>query len=126
MAPAPGSNVSPRDGRPRLVVAAGGRADAGSPSAAGVEEVFLLDGDVVTLGGADTQTIRVPDAPPEAAEIVWSADTGDWVFTDVNGGASRVDGARVLWWPLRHGDRIEIGPVTFIFQRDEDANTSPT
>lgn len=113
-----GSNAGPRDGRPRLVVAAGGRADAGSPVAAGVEEVFLLSGDVVTIGGADTQTIRVPGAPSEAAEIVWSAHTGDWVFTDVDGGASHVDGSRAMWWPLRHGDRIEIGAVTFIFQRD--------
>jgi hypothetical protein len=126
MVPETGSNTGARDGRPRLVVAAGGRADAGSPAAAGVEEVFLLDGGIVTLGGADTQTIRVPGAPPEAAEILWSADTGHWVFTDVNGGASRVDGARVLWWPLRHGDRIEIGAVTFIFQRDEDADSSST
>jgi hypothetical protein len=120
------SNPGPRDGRPRLAVAAGGHATVGTPEAAGVGQVFLLDGCLVTLGSADTQTIRVPGASPEAAEIRWSADTSDWVFTDVTGGVSRVDGARALWWALRHGDRIDVGTVTFIFQRDEDARPPPT
>jgi hypothetical protein len=108
-----------RSGRPRLVVATGGNVDAGTPAAAGIEQAFLLEGDLITLGSADTQSIRVPNAEPAAAEIHWEATVDDWVFTDLTAGGSRVDGARALGWRLHHGDRVEVGDTTFIFQRDE-------
>lgn len=109
-------------GNPRLVVATGGSVDAGTAAAGGVETAFALLGDLVTLGGADTQDIRVPGAPSQAAELRWVPDDDEWVFVDVSAGRCRVDGARWVVCPLHHGDRVEVGEVTFIFQRDESAD----
>jgi hypothetical protein len=109
-------------GRPRLVVATGGNVDAGTAAAVGVERVFLLERDLVTLGSAETQSIRIPSAEAAAAEIRWDPGTDDWVFIDVTGGHSHVDGARAVQWRLHHGDRVDVGDRTFIFQRDEVAD----
>jgi hypothetical protein len=106
-------------GRPRLVVATGGTVEAGTAAAGGVETAFVLHTDVVTLGSADTQDIRVPGAPPQAAELRRVADDDEWHFVDVSAGGSSVDGARWVTCPLQHGDRIEVGDATFVFQRDE-------
>jgi hypothetical protein len=111
-----------RSGRPRLVVATGGNVDAGTAAAAGVERAFLLDRDLVTLGSADTQSMRIPSAEAAAAEIRWHPETEDWVFTDLTGGQSHVDGVRTVEWRLHHGDRVDVGDSTLIFQRDEVAD----
>jgi hypothetical protein len=103
-------------------VATGGAVDAGSPNASGVERVILLVGELVTIGSAETQQIRVPGAAPQAAEIRWIADGDEWVFNDVTGGRTLIDGARGAGWALHHGDRMAVADVTFVFQRDEWAD----
>jgi hypothetical protein len=68
------NGVPVRAGHPRLVVATGGRAAAGSPEAAGIQQAFTLDGDVVTIGSADNQDVRLPGLDPEHAVIRRTAD----------------------------------------------------
>lgn len=111
------SSVS--QGCPGLVIATGGSAEAGTAAAAGAEIAWVFRSDVITLGGEDTQDIRVPGAPPRAAEIRWVTEDDEWLFVDVSAAASSVDGARWVTCPLCHGDRIEVGDATFVFQRDE-------
>jgi hypothetical protein len=106
-------------GRPRLVVATGGAVTAGTPAAFGIEHVVPLRADLVTLGSADSQTIRVPSAEPAAAELRWDPESDDWLFSALTAGGSLVDGARAVGWSLHHGDRVRVGDVTFVFQRDE-------
>jgi hypothetical protein len=119
------NSAAMRSGRPRLVVATGGNVEADTAAAAGVERAFLLERDLVTLGSAGTQAIRIPSADAAAAEIRWDPETEDWVFTDLTGGHSQVDGARAVEWRLHHGDRVDVGDATFIFQRDEVADHGP-
>lgn len=86
------NDVPGRSGHPRLVVASGGHAAVGSPKAADIQQVFTLDAD-------------------------------EWVYSDVPpSSASQVDGVLVQAAGLHHGDRLELGGVTLVFQRDEDAD----
>jgi hypothetical protein len=112
-------------GRPRLVVAKGGHTEADAGVVDGSEQTIALEESLVTLGGAETQSIRVPSADSEAAEIRWNSDDDEWIFSDITAGGSLVDGARAVGWVLHHGDRIDIGDVTFVFQRDETAHHHP-
>jgi hypothetical protein len=125
MSPSGLDNPARSAGRPRLVVATGGHVDARAAAAAGFEQVIVLEGSLVTLGSAETQSIRVPSAVSEAAEIRWKPDDDEWIFSDITAGRSLVDGARAVNWALHHGDRIDVGAVTFVFQRDETANHRP-
>jgi hypothetical protein len=112
-------------GHPRLVVATGGHADAETAVVAGYGQAIALEGSLMTLGNAETQSIRVPSAEFEAAEIRWNPEDDEWIFSDTTAGGSLVDGARAVGWALHHGDRIDVGDVTFIFQRDETADHRP-
>jgi hypothetical protein len=112
-----------RAGHPRLVVAAGGHAAAGSPEAAGVQREFALAGDLVTIGSAETQDVRLPGLEPEHGVIRREADADEWVYSDLQvSAASRVDGVPADAVGLHHGDRLELGGVTLVFQRDEAAD----
>jgi hypothetical protein len=112
-----------RAGHPRLVVASGGHAAAGSPEAAGVQQEFALAGDLVTIGSADTQDVRVRGLKPEHGVIRREPDADEWVYSDVHvSAASRVDGVPADRAGLHHGDRLELGGVTLVFQRDEAAD----
>jgi hypothetical protein len=116
-------DVPVRAGHPRLVVAAGGHAAAGSREAAGVQQEFALVGDLVTIGSADTQDVRVPGLEPEHGVIRRERDLDEWVYSDVHVSATnRVDGALTDRAGLHHGDRLELGGVTLVFQRDEAAD----
>jgi hypothetical protein len=125
MSPSSRATANAAAGKPRLVVATGGSADLGSAAAGGVERTYLLLGELVTLGSADTQDIQVPTAAPQAVEIAWVAERDEWLFSDVTGGENTVNGARAAGWSLHHGDRLDVGDVTFVFQRDEAADHGP-
>jgi hypothetical protein len=115
--------VPVRGGHPRLVIATGGHAPIGSPEAAGIQRAFTLDGDVVTIGSADTQDVQLAGLEPEHGVIRRGADADEWVYSDVHPStASRVDGALTDAAGLHHGDRLELGAVTLVFQRDEEAD----
>jgi hypothetical protein len=115
--------VPVRGGHPRLVIATGGHAPIGSPEAAGVQQAFTLDGDIVTIGSADTQDIRLAGLLPEQGVIRREANADEWVYSDVHPStASRADGVLADSAGLHHGDRLELGAVTLVFQRDEEAD----
>jgi hypothetical protein len=120
---AAGDEVPVRGGNPRLVLATGGHAPIGSPEAAGIQRAFILDGDVVTIGSGDSQDVRLDGLEPEHGVIRREADADEWVYSDVRPSTgSRVDGVLTDGAGLHHGDRIELGAVTLVFQRDEDAD----
>jgi hypothetical protein len=110
-------------GHPRLVVASDGHVMAGSSEAGGVQREFVLDRDLITIGSADDQDVQVPGLEPAHGEIRRDAAGNDYIYTHVSdGGFSRVDGSRVRSSSLHHGDRLELGAVTLVFQRDEFAD----
>jgi hypothetical protein len=112
-----------RGGHPRLVIATGGHAPIGSPEAAGIQRAFTLDGDVVTIGSADTQDVQLDGLEPEHGVMRRGTDADEWVYSDVRPSTgSRVDGVLSEGTGLHHGDRLELGAVTLVFQRDEDAD----
>jgi hypothetical protein len=116
-------DVPVRGGHPRLVMATGGHAPVGSPEAVGIQQTFALDADQVTIGSADTQDVRLPGLESEHGMILREADTDEWVYSDVHPStASRVDGVLTSGTGLHHGDRLELGAVTLVFQRDEEAD----
>jgi hypothetical protein len=118
-----GDGVVDVAGHPRLVVATDGHAVAGSSEAAGVQRAFLLDKDLVTIGSADDQDVQVPGLAPQHGEIRRDASDNDYVYTHLSdGGFSRVDGSQVRASRLHHGDRLDLGAVTLVFQRDEFAD----
>jgi hypothetical protein len=115
--------VPVRGGHPRLVIAAGGHASVGSPESVGIQRAFTLDGDVVTIGSADTQDVQLAGLEREHGVIRREADADEWIYSDVHPStASRVDGVLTDSAGLHHGDRLELGAVTLVFQRDEEAD----
>jgi hypothetical protein len=116
-------DVPVRSGRPRLVLATGGHATLGSPEAAGIQQEFSLDKDVLTVGSAETQDVRIAGLEPEHGVIRRDEAGDDWVYSDVGpSAANRVDGVPAEQAGLHHGDRLELGAVTLVFQRDEAAD----
>jgi pSer/pThr/pTyr-binding forkhead associated (FHA) protein len=118
-----GDEVVEVAGHPRLVVATDGHAVAGSSEASGVQREFVLDRELTTIGSGDDQDVQVPGLEPAHGEIRRDATENDYVYTQVGDrGFSRVDGSRVRVSSLHHGDRLELGDVTLVFQRDEFAD----
>jgi hypothetical protein len=116
-------DVPARAGHPRLVIATGGHAVVGSPEAAGIQQAFALTQDLVSIGSADTQDVQLTGLEPEHGVIRREADKDEWVYSDVHAStASRVGGVLTDGAGLHHGDRLELGAVTLIFQRDEEAD----
>jgi hypothetical protein len=110
-------------GHPRLVVATDGHAMAGSAEASGVQREFVLDKDVITIGSADGQDVQVAGLEPMHGEIRRDAVENDYIYRQVTDrGVSRVDGSGIRTSSLHHGDRLELGGVTLVFQRDEIAD----
>jgi hypothetical protein len=110
-------------GHPRLVVATDGHAVAGSAEASGVQREFVLDKDVITIGSADGQDVQLAGLEPHHGEIRRDAAENDYVYRHVSDrGVSRVDGSGIRTSSLHHGDRLELGAVTLVFQRDEFAD----
>jgi hypothetical protein len=118
-AASPPANVLP--GRPRLVLTASGKAQAGSPESRGEEQVYFLTHSVTVIGRAPEADLRLndPGASRRHAEIrqesgaFWIVDLGS-----TNG--LRINDAPITRHELIDGDRIEAGSTTLVYRRDED------
>ncbi|HTW20164.1 MAG TPA: FHA domain-containing protein [Mycobacteriales bacterium] len=112
----------PQSGRPRLVVATGGHASAGSPAARGEEVAYLLTGKRVTIGSAADQDISLHGLAPQHAVVEWLSDGDEYVFHALRADGSALMNSQIRETGLHHGDRIELGEWTLVFQRDEHAD----
>ena len=104
-------------GRPRLIFALGGSA----PHKSEQREFDLLPG-VTVIGSAPDADLQLPGLDARHAEVR-RQDGDEYVWVDLGGAAgSTVDG-----WPmgqrgLHTGDRIEVGPWTLTYFREEFAD----
>lgn len=105
------------DGSPRLLVAVAGDGTV-EHAAAGEQPSFPLSLDRTSLGSGDDADIQL--AGFAAAEIIHD-ESDEFVFVDSSGSAT-VNGQPVTSRPLRTGDRLELGPWTLMFFREEHAD----
>jgi hypothetical protein len=108
-------------GRPRLVLAAGGTARHGTPTAAGIDREVMLPPGAFVVGRDKDADLRVHDAAmsPRHIELTVTADrvrVRD--LGSLNG--TLVDGVPSVAVDLVDGNRIEIGTTTLVFHRDDD------
>jgi hypothetical protein len=104
-------------GRPRLVFAFGGIAQADSEQ----REFDLLPGVTVIGSGADAD-LRLAGLDEHHAEVRRDA-ADEYVFVDLGSSAgSRVDGRPVGEQALHTGDRVEMGDWTLSYYREEFAD----
>ncbi|HVT22483.1 MAG TPA: FHA domain-containing protein [Mycobacteriales bacterium] len=110
----------PGGGRPRLVVAPeGGHASATGPEALGYEIEFPLEPRRTTIGSGEDQDIVLEGLRPAHAVVEWVAEDDEFVFVpSVPDGTATVDG-NIATMGVHHGDRIQVGSWTLVFQRDE-------
>jgi hypothetical protein len=100
----------------------GGRASTEGPEAFGYEAEFPLEAARTTIGSGADQDIVLEGLSPEHAVIEWIAQGDEFVFAPlVSDGSATVDGA-VTTTGIHHGDRLQLGSWTLVFQRDEDAD----
>ena len=102
-------------GDPRLILAPREHAMPG-----GVQPVFRLRRDVVTIGSAADAGICLPGLRPRHAEVRHEADDEFWIV-DLSGD-TRVNGERVRRQLLRTASRLEVGQWTMTFYREEYAD----
>src|SRR5213075_2932176 len=113
------SNALP--GRPRLVLAAGGKAPQGSPEARGEEQVLHLTHSVTVIGRAAEADLRINDPGVSRRHAEIRLESGRFVAVDLGStNGVRVNEVAVTRRELRPGDRIELGSTTLVFQRDGD------
>ncbi|MDQ6648892.1 MAG: FHA domain-containing protein [Actinomycetota bacterium] len=104
--------------RPRLVLSAGGVAQAGSAAAAGLDEEFALDRDVTVIGSSAQADLRLDDdtVASEHAEIRRLAE-GRYEFVRREGaGVALVNGQEQTQVELADSHRIEIGASTLVYR----------
>ncbi len=102
-------------GAPRLVLAP--RAD---PWPGDRQPSFRLHRDVTSLGSAEGSAVRLPDLASLHAEVV--LEDGDEFYVVARDGDVRVNGERTARQLLRTGSRLQVGPWTMTFYRDEYAD----
>lgn len=90
-------------------------------------ETIDLDEQVVTIGRGTDQRLRIPDSRASRGHaIVRPRPKGGWELKDVgSANGTQLNGhtipeGRVA--PLRHGDRIGIGPVTITYSETSDGS----
>jgi FHA domain-containing protein len=112
------------NGRPRLVLTTGGSVRAGTAHAAGAENEYSLDKELVVIGRGSEADLRLADTGVsrrhgEIREIGESRhayrDLGSTNGSKVNGKASTP--ANPI--QLRDGDRIEVGKSALVYRKDE-------
>jgi pSer/pThr/pTyr-binding forkhead associated (FHA) protein len=109
-------------GRPRLVLSLGGSVELPAGAGPVVQPEFALDTDRVVIGGGPDADLRLDGLDAVHAEI-WHDENDDYVVVDrARSHATRVDGDPVVERALHTGDRIELGPYTLVFVRDERAD----
>ena len=113
-------------GRPRLILAAGGTARHGTPTAAGIDREVMLPAGSFVVGRDKDADLRVhdPALSPRHVEVTVTEGTGGRVrmrdLGSLNG--TLVDGVPAVMVDLVDGNRIEIGQTTLVFHRDDDAD----
>jgi len=104
-------------GRPRLIFALGGSAAAGG----GQREFDLLPG-VTVIGSGPGADLRLAGLDERHAEVRRD-EADEYVYADLGSSAgSRVDGQPMGAQALHTGDRIELGPWTLTYYREEFAD----
>jgi hypothetical protein len=125
--PAAGTTAAPAapsrsafDGRPRLILAAGGGAARGTPQAAGAESSFVLTKPVTVIGRANDCELRLddPGVSRRHAELRVNGDEAEIIDLGSTNGI-RVNGNAVPSARLLDGDRIDLGSTSLVFRRDE-------
>lgn len=109
-------------GGPRLIFAAGGEISTREP-----QREFPLEAEVTTIGSADDADLRLADLEPRHAEIRHD-DNDEYVYVRIGSPAAAggsVHGAPLDLVVLRTGTRIELGPWTVSFYREEFADQGP-
>ncbi|HVV75439.1 MAG TPA: FHA domain-containing protein [Mycobacteriales bacterium] len=108
-------------GRPRLVVVPeGGHAATSGPEALGYEIEFALEPRRTTIGSGEDQDIVLEGLEPAQGVIEWVADGDEFVFAPLQADGSATVAGGVTTTGIHHGDRLQLGGWTLIFQRDED------
>ena len=108
-------------GHPRLVVAYGGTLLIESGESPRQTEFALAPG-VTTIGSSPGADVRLPDVDGEQAQIVWD-QFDEYVFVQRSATLdSRINGELMGSHPLRTGDRLEMGPWTLTYMREEYAD----
>jgi hypothetical protein len=107
-------------GRPRLVVASGGKADQDSPEAHGEEQALFLTHSVTVIGRAAEADLRLNDPGVSRRHAEIRYENGVFLVVDLGStNGVRVNDAPTSRRQLSPGDRIELGSTTLLFRRDE-------
>ena len=106
-------------GRARLVLSLGGSVELPAGAGPVVQPEFALDTDRVVIGGGPAADLRLDGLDDVHAEV-WHDENDAYVVVDrARSRATRVDGDPVVERTLHTGDRVELGPYTLVFVRDE-------
>lgn len=106
-----------RGGNPRLVMAPSSHPTADEP-----RRVFRLDREVTTLGSGPSCDIRLPGLAPVHAELRHD-ERDEFVLVPLGPpGTTLVNGAQVGEALLRNASRVQLGPWTMLFAREEYAD----
>lgn len=102
------------------MVPEGGHASSDSPEALGYEVEFALEPGRTTIGSGDDQDVVLEGIAPAHAVIEWLEDGDEFVFAPIpHDGSATVNGA-ITTMGIHHGDQLQLGRWTLVFQRDED------
>ena len=108
-------------GKPRLIFALGGTALV-TPGQTVEPEEFPLVAEVTTIGSAPGADLKLSEVDDQQAEILHD-EFDEYVFVHNSGAVpSQVNGVAVERRTLQTGDRLEIGPWTLTFFREEYAD----
>lgn len=108
-------------GRPRLVVATGGKADHNAPEARGEEQTLFLTHSVTVIGRASDADLRLNDPGVSRRHAELRYENGVFLLVDLGStNGVRVNDVATARRQLSPGDRIELGSTTLLFRRDED------
>jgi hypothetical protein len=105
-------------------VASGGGVTAGTPEAEGDSggTQHTLDSDSVTIGSGNDQDIKLDGLDARHAVISRIPEHDEYVLHPHRPDGATVNGQPASGTGLHHGDRLELGGWTLIFQRDEGAD----
>ena len=107
-------------GRPRLVLASGGKADHNAPEARGEEQALFLTHSVTVIGRAAEADLRLNDPGVSRRHAEIRYENGVFLLIDLGStNGVRVNDAPTTRRQLSPGDRIELGSTTLLFRRDE-------
>ncbi len=106
-------------GRPRLVFSMGAAATSG-----GQRRVFDLPKTGTSIGSNEFADLRLSGVAPEQARVRRDSGTDEYILVALGGEIpTKVNGVRVTTEQvLRTGSRVEMGPWTMVYSREEFAD----